>query len=78
MNSQSYESITFEVEPGLKKPENGYRSVYVNPNFTEEQLQHPSEVSLDKYPFDYIIENHTLDEFVEGAETVLRDIGLLN
>lgn len=67
------DSVSIRVE---RYNEDG--SLYVNPDFTEEQLQHPSEVSLDKYPFDYIVENHTLDEFVAGAKTVLTDIGLLN
>lgn len=66
------DSVSIRVE---RYNEDG--NLYVNPDFTEEQLQHPSEVSLDKYPFDYIIENHTMNDFSAAAETVLQDIGLL-
>ena len=66
------DSVSIRVE---RYNENG--SMYLNPDFTQEQLNHPSEVSLDKYPFDYIVENHTMDDFTAAAETILHDIGLL-
>lgn len=53
---------------------------YVNPLFTSEQLNHPSETSLDDYKdFDYIVENYNenLTELEESANTILTDIGLL-
>ena len=52
-------------------------SKYINPLFTKEQLEHPSETSLDKYPFDYIVENHNLQELNDAADTVLADMQLL-
>lgn len=56
--------------------ENG--DMYINPDFTEEQKNHPSETSLDNYAgFDYIIENHNLDELKESIETVLADLNIL-
>ena len=54
---------------------------YINPEFTKEQLIHPSETSLDTYEdFDYIVENHNdnLEELEESANTILTDIGLLS
>lgn len=56
-------------------------SLYLNPNLTQEQLNHPSETSLDDYvDFDYIIENYNSDiTFLQDAvPTVLIDIGLLS
>lgn len=51
---------------------------YINPAFTQEQLIHPSETSLDDYEdFDYIVNNYDLTEFENSAEAVLTDIGLL-
>lgn len=66
-------SVSIRIE---RYNENG--SMYLNPTLTDEQRNHPSEVSLDKYPFDYIVENHNMDDFITAAETVLKDIGLLN
>lgn len=51
---------------------------YVNPIFTKEQLMHSSEISLDNYGyFNYIVENYSLEELNQSAETILADIGLL-
>ena len=53
---------------------------YINPIFTSEQLNHPSETSLDDYEnFDYIVENYSdnLTELEDSANTILTDIGLL-
>lgn len=55
-------------------------TAYTNPVFTTEQLNHPSETSLDNYEnFDYIIENYSdnLAELKDSADTILADIGLL-
>lgn len=53
-------------------------SAWVNPTLTEEQRNHPSEISLDKYGFDYIIHNDEgLDVFKESAHTLLVDMGLI-
>lgn len=53
-------------------------SLYFNPALTLEQLAHPSETSLDDYAdWDYIVENHSLDELKESADVVLADTGLL-
>ena len=59
---------------------NQYGAPYVNPTFTTEQLQHSSEVSLDKYGFfNYIIENRSegLDDLNAAADLILEDTGLL-
>ena len=51
---------------------------YINPAFTQEQLNHPSETSLDDYEdFDYIVSNSDLTEFEDSAKAILTDIGLL-
>ena len=51
---------------------------YINPAFTQEQLNHPSETSLDDYEdFDYIVSNSDLTELEDSAKTILTDIGLL-
>lgn len=53
-------------------------SPYINPKLTPEQLTHPSETALDDYEdWDYIVENHNLEELEESAETVLADLQLL-
>lgn len=53
-------------------------SAWINPNFTAEQLEHPSETSLDDYGFDYVIHNDEgLEMLRESAYTVLRDLNLL-
>ena len=54
-------------------------SAYVNPALTEDQKLHPSETSLDDYTdWDYIVENHNLQELKESARVVLADLDLLN
>lgn len=53
-------------------------SPWVNPAFTAEQLAHPSETSLDKYAFDYIVHNDDgLQELKESAITLLEDLQLV-
>jgi hypothetical protein len=48
---------------------------WVNPALTEDQLKHPSETSLDKFAFDYVIHNDEgLDLLRESAETILKDL----
>lgn len=49
-------------------------NIYENPVFTEEQLNHVSETSLDQYNFDYIIENHDLTMLRQSAIMILDDI----
>lgn len=51
---------------------------YINPALTQEQLNHPSEISLDDYEdWDYIVENHNLEELKESADVILADLELL-
>lgn len=51
---------------------------WVNPQFTEEQLKHPSETSLDEYGFDYIVFNEKgLDELHDAAWALLKDLRLI-
>lgn len=51
---------------------------WANPAFTKEQLQHPSETSLDNYGFDYIIHNDEgLEMLRDSANTLLTDLGLI-
>lgn len=52
-------------------------SIYLNPALTAEQLNHASEISLDNYPFDYIVENHNLNELNDSADVILEDLDLL-
>ena len=53
-------------------------SIWQNPLFTEMQLNHPSETSLDTYGFDYIIHNETnLEALKESAIAVLEDLKLI-
>lgn len=53
-------------------------TVWENPNLTEEQRQHPSEISLDCYAFDYVIHNdEDLELLQESAETILKDLKLI-
>ena len=52
--------------------------LYINPKLTEEQLQHPSETSLDDYEdWDYIVENHSLNDLKASADAILQDTQLL-
>lgn len=41
---------------------------------TLEQKYHPSEISLDNYGFNYVIENKNLDDIQMAAQTILEDI----
>lgn len=51
---------------------------YLNPKFTEHQLIHPSEISLDDYEdWDYIVENHSLEELEQSTDVILEDLKLL-
>ena len=62
--------VTIRVE---RYDENGY--IYINPNMTEEQRNHISETELDKFPFDYVIENRgDLEELQDDVLTLLEDI----
>lgn len=48
---------------------------YVNPNMTPEQREHVSETELDKFPFDYVIENRgSLEELEDNVLAVLEDL----
>ena len=50
-------------------------SEYVNPNMTDAQRKHVSETELDKFPFDYIIENRgDLEELEDNVLTILEDL----
>lgn len=51
---------------------------WVNPVLTEEQRNHPSEVSLDHYGFDYIVHNDEgLDVLKDSAYALLIDLGII-
>ena len=74
-----------EINIALSKLKNSYGvrveranpdgTPWINPVLTNEQREHPSEVSLDKYAFDYVIHNDDgLDELRESAITVLKDL----
>lgn len=53
-------------------------TLYINPNLTDKQQNHPSEISLDTYEdWDYIVKNHSLDELKESVDVILADTGLL-
>lgn len=55
------------------------KTEYVNPAFSEEQLNHPSETSLNDYcEFDYCVDNIGLKELEESAEIILKLTGLLD
>ena len=48
---------------------------WINPNLTEDQRNHPSETSLDKYAFDYVVHNDEgLELLKESAITILEDL----
>ena len=50
-------------------------SLYKNPNLTEQQHNHPSEVSLDNYNFDYIIENsEDIRQLIESAKLLIEEL----
>lgn len=50
-------------------------SKWVNPMLTQEQLNHPSETSLDKFNFDYIIHNDAgVNQMRDSAWALLNDL----
>ena len=51
---------------------------WINEKLTETQRAHPSETSLDKFAFDYIIHNDgDLELLNESAETLLKDLKII-
>ena len=55
------------------------KSDYINPDFTEEQLRHPSEIALDDYcEFDYYVDNIGLKDLEDSADLILKITGLLD
>ena len=51
---------------------------WINPTFTDTQLKHPSETSLDCFAFDYVVHNDEgLDTLRESAITILEDLKLI-
>ena len=46
---------------------------YIN-HLTEEQKQHPSEVALDDYRFNYEIYNQNINDINAAAQAILDDI----
>ena len=67
------DSITVRIE---RANEDG--TPWVNTTLTEEQRKHPSETSLDKYSFDYIIHNDEgLETLKESAISVLADAEII-
>lgn len=70
INDYNSDVTTIRVE---RYDENG--NVYVNPEMTDEQREHVSETELDKFPFDYIIENRgNLEELEDNVLAVLEDL----
>lgn len=70
---QELDSVCVRIE---RKNSDG--STWINPALTPEQLKHPSEISLDKFIFDYIIHNDDgLDILKESAHTLLKDLNLI-
>jgi hypothetical protein len=47
---------------------------YVNPLMTKDQLKHTSETALDNWAFDYIVENHNMEDLKASAEELIRRI----
>ena len=73
--------ITMEVIPDSicirVRRENEEEVEWINPALTEEQRQHPSEISLDNYVFDYIVHNcGNLEMLHDSAIAMLDDIGI--
>lgn len=57
---------------------NADNSHYLNPSLTLEQHEHPSEIALDTYEdWDYIVENHSIEELEESADFILAELQLL-
>lgn len=70
INDYNSDVTTIRVE---RYDENG--NVYINPEMTDEQREHVSETELDKFPFDYIIENRgNLEELEDNVLAVLEDL----
>jgi hypothetical protein len=67
---QDTDFFTFTVRLN-RKNEDG--TDYIN-NLTEEQKAHPSEISLDDYGFNYVIENKNLEDIEFAAKSILDDI----
>lgn len=62
--------ITIRVE---RYNEDG--SEYINSNMTDAQRAHQSEIELDKFPFDYVIENRgSLEDLEDNVLTLLEDL----
>lgn len=59
----------------IERYENGVQ--YVNPNLTPLQKAHPSEIALNDFIFDYIIENHSIHELETSASELLDDLNVL-
>lgn len=50
-------------------------SIYINPNMTKKEREHESEIELDKFPFDYVIENRgDINELHENVLAILEDL----
>ena len=70
INDYNSDVTTIRVE---RYDENG--NAYVNSEMTDEQREHVSETELDKFPFDYIIENRgNLEELEDNVLAVLEDL----
>jgi len=51
-------------------------SLYINPNMTEEQLNHISETQLDDFAFNWVIENRgTLEDLENSVNLIIEEIG---
>lgn len=49
-------------------------TLFDNPNLTPEQKKHPSEVTLDDYIFDYVVNNFELKELKQKAEEIYEEV----
>ena len=49
-------------------------TLYESPDFTKEQHSHYSEIALDDYAFQYIIENHHLYVMYDAAKIFIEEI----
>ena len=50
-------------------------TAYVNPSMTTEQLRHVSETQLDKFAFDYIIDNREgLEALEDSVDVIIEDL----
>jgi len=64
------EFFTFTVRLNRKNDDG---TDYIN-HLTNEQKQHISEIALDEYGFNYVIENKNLNDIAFAASAILRDI----